>query len=31
LLRSIIRDQGQWNLDRLEERLNEVLRDEEAE
>ena len=24
LLRSIIRDQGQWNLDRLEERLKEV-------
>ena len=31
LLRSIIRDQGQWNLDRLEERLKEVLRDEEEE
>ena len=31
LLRSIIRDQGQWNLDRLEERLKDVLRDEEEE
>jgi hypothetical protein len=29
LLRSIIRDQGHWDLDRLEERLSEVLRDEE--
>jgi hypothetical protein len=25
LLRSIIRDQGKWDLDRLEERLREVL------
>jgi hypothetical protein len=31
LLRSIIRDQGQWNLDRLEERLKEILREEEEE
>jgi hypothetical protein len=31
LLRSIIRDQGQWNLDRLEERLKGVLQDEEEE
>ena len=29
LLRSIIRDQGHWDLDRLEERLRDVLRDEE--
>jgi len=29
LLRSIIRDQGHWDLDRLEERLNEVLQEEE--
>jgi hypothetical protein len=31
LLRSIIRDQGQWNLDRLEERLKDILRDEDEE
>ena len=31
VLRSIIRDQGQWNLDRLEEQLKEVLRDEDEE
>ena len=31
LPRSIIRDQGQWNMDQLAERLNEVLRDEEEE
>jgi len=31
VLRSIIRDQGQWNLDRLEEQLKEVLRDDEEE
>ena len=31
LLRSIIRDQGQWNLDRLEERLKDILREEEEE
>jgi len=29
LLRSIIRDQGHWDLDRLEERIKEVLREEE--
>jgi hypothetical protein len=29
LLRSIIRDQGHWDLDRLEERIKETLRDEE--
>ena len=31
LLRSIIHDQGQWNLDRLEERLKGVLQDEKEE
>jgi hypothetical protein len=29
LLRSIIRDQGRWDLDRLEERIREVLREDE--
>jgi len=29
LLRSIIRDQGKWDLDKLEEQIQEVLRDEE--
>jgi len=29
LLRSIIRDQGKWDVDRLEERLREVLREDE--
>jgi hypothetical protein len=29
LLRSIIRDQGHWDLDRLEERLRDILRAEE--
>jgi hypothetical protein len=28
LLRSIVRDQGKWDLDRLEERIREVLREE---
>jgi hypothetical protein len=28
LLRSIIRDQGKWDLDRLEERIRDVLREE---
>jgi hypothetical protein len=28
LLRSIIRDQGKWDLDRLEERIQDLLRDE---
>jgi hypothetical protein len=30
LLRSIIRDQGKWDLDRVEERIREVVRDDEA-
>jgi hypothetical protein len=29
LLRSIIRDQGKWDLDRLEERIKETLAEEE--
>jgi hypothetical protein len=29
LLRSIIRDQGKWDLDRLEERLRDILRDDD--
>jgi hypothetical protein len=29
LLRSIIRDQGKWDLDRLEERIRDVLRDDD--
>ena len=29
LLRSFIRDQGKWDLDRLEERIRNVLRDDE--
>jgi hypothetical protein len=29
LLRSIIRDQGQWDLDRLEERIKDTLAEEE--
>jgi hypothetical protein len=29
VLRSIIRDQGDWDLDRLEERIREILGDEE--
>jgi hypothetical protein len=29
LLRSIIRDQGKWDLDRLEERIKETLSEEE--
>lgn len=28
LLRSIIRDQGKWDLDRLEERIRDILTDE---
>jgi hypothetical protein len=28
LLRSFIRDQGKWDLDRLEERIRDVLRDD---
>lgn len=30
MLRSIIRDQGKWDLDRLEERIKEALAEEEA-
>lgn len=30
MLRSIIRDQGQWDLDRLEEHMREVLEMEES-
>ena len=29
LLRSIIRDQGKWDLDKLEDQIREVLNDEE--
>jgi hypothetical protein len=29
LLRSIIRDQGKWDLDKLEDRIRETLHDEE--
>jgi hypothetical protein len=29
LLRSIIRDQGKWDLDRLEERIRDALREDE--
>jgi transcription termination factor NusB len=29
LLRSIIRDQGKWDLDRLEERIRDILREDE--
>lgn len=31
LLRSIIRDQGKWDLDKLEERIRETLREEDTE
>jgi hypothetical protein len=31
VLRSIIRDQGKWDIDRLEERIRELLRGEEEE
>jgi hypothetical protein len=31
MLRSIIRDQGKWDLDRLDERIRENLREEEQE
>lgn len=31
ILRSIIRDQGHWDIDRLEERLTEILEEEEGE
>ena len=29
MLRSIVRDQGHWDLDRLEEQISEVLREDE--
>ncbi len=29
VVRAIIRDQGKWDLDRLEERIKEILRDDE--
>ena len=29
VLRAIVRDQGKWDLDRLEERIRDVLNDEE--
>jgi hypothetical protein len=29
VVRTIIRDQGKWDLDRLEERIKEILRDDE--
>jgi hypothetical protein len=29
LLRSIIRDQGKWDLDKLEDQIREVLSEEE--
>ena len=31
ILRSIVRDQGNWDIDRLEERIKEILGDEEEE
>ena len=31
ILRSIIRDQGHWDIDRLEERITEILEEEEGE
>ena len=31
LLRSIIRDQGKWDLDKLEDQIREVLSDEQEE
>jgi hypothetical protein len=31
LLRSIVRDQGKWDLDKLEDQIREVLNDEEEE
>jgi hypothetical protein len=30
VLRAIIRDQGKWDLDRLEEQIRDVLGDEES-
>lgn len=29
MVRAIIRDPGKWDLDRLEERIKDILRDEE--
>jgi hypothetical protein len=29
LVRSMIRDQGKWDLDRLEERIRDVLREDD--
>jgi hypothetical protein len=31
MLRSIIRDQGHWDIDRMEERIAEILEEEEGE
>lgn len=31
LLRSIIRDQGKWDLDKLEDQIREVLSEDEEE
>ena len=31
ILRSIVRDQGNWDIDRLEERIREILVDEEED
>jgi hypothetical protein len=31
ILRSIIRDQGNWDIDRLEERIAEIMEEEEGE
>jgi len=31
MLRSIIRDQGNWDIDRMEERITEILEEEEGE
>jgi hypothetical protein len=31
ILRSIIRDQGHWDIDRLEERIAEIMEEEEGE
>jgi hypothetical protein len=31
ILRSIVRDQGDWDLDRLEEKIKEVLEEEEEQ
>ena len=31
ILRSIVRDQGNWDIDRMEERISEILEEEERE